>query len=310
MVTLLLLSGCIEHGVSQLYSIDSWTQGEPNSPIDVLWVVDDSATMTEEQDALAENAQSFIEVLLEAEVAFQIGVTTTDIDAVGGALMGPVLPSESPDIVELFAEQVDVGTQGSRDEQPLEAIRMATRTPSPGPDNDDLLRDDTFFAIVIVTDEDDHSREDVGAYLNHLDTLQRDYAVQALAGGLPEGCNSSAGTAEAAERLLEVVEATGGGFRSICERDYEPVLRAMGLSAVGLTDTFKLAAVPAVNSITVKIEGEEIPEHVEGLEDDGWSYSPAQNAIVFHGEDLPPPGAYITCQYLDYGDREWEETSE
>ncbi|MCP4918491.1 MAG: hypothetical protein GY913_16425 [Proteobacteria bacterium] len=309
-MTLLLLSGCIEHGVQQLYSVDSWTQGEPNSPVDVLWVLDDSATMSEEQAAIAEHAQSFVEVLLEADVAFQIGVTTTDIDAQAGALRGPVIPSSDPDVIEHFAEQVDVGTLGSRDEQPLEAIRMATRTPFASDDNADLLRDDTFFAIVVVTDEDDHSREDIGSYLNHLDTLQRDFAIQALAGGLPEGCNSSAGTAEAAERLLEAVEATGGGFRSICERDYEPVLRAMGLDAVGLTDTFKLAAVPAVDSITVKIEGEVILEHVEGLEDDGWSYSPAQNAIVFHGEDLPPPGAYITCEYLDYGDREWEETSE
>lgn len=307
MVTLLLLSGCIEHGVSQLYSIDSWTQGEPNSPIDVLWVLDDSATMSEEQQAVAEHAQSFVEVLLEAEVAFQLGVTTTDVDAQGGALLGPVLLDSDPDLVAHFAEQIDVGVQGSRDEQPLEAIRMATRTPFASDDNADLLRDGTFFNAVIVTDEDDHSRDEVSSYLNHLDTLQRPYAIQALAGGLPEGCNSSAGTAEAAERLLEAVEATGGSFRSICERDYEPVLRAMGLSAAGLTDTFKLAAVPAVNSITVAIEGEEIPEHIEGLEDDGWSYSAAQNAIVFHGADLPPPGAYITCKYLDYGDREWEE---
>jgi hypothetical protein len=50
--------------------------------LDLLFVIDDSATMAEEQAALADNATGFIEILDAAQVNYRIAFTTTDIGGV------------------------------------------------------------------------------------------------------------------------------------------------------------------------------------------------------------------------------------
>ncbi|HJN74102.1 MAG TPA: hypothetical protein QGF58_09245 [Myxococcota bacterium] len=300
---LLLLSACMDQGVHQLYATDSWTQGDARSPIDVLWVVDDSATMFEEQDQLADHADAFVQALDEAGVDFQVGVTTTDVDADAGALRGPVLKAGDADLVDDFAEQVLVGVQGSRDEQPLYAASLATSEPWASTDNADLVREVSYLAVVVVTDEDDHSEGPVTDYLDDLESLGHDFGLYVVAGGLPEGCSSALANAVAAERLLETVERSEGQFRSICAADFEPVMRGIGLGAAGMSDTFPLQAIPAPESLQVRVEG----LSVEMDEDDGWTYEAALNAIVFHGGAVPQPGTYIFVKYIDYGNRDIEQ---
>lgn len=297
---LLLLFGCIDQGVHQIYASDSWTQGDARSPLDVLWVVDDSATMSEEQDQLSTHAASFVQALDDAGVDFQVGVTTTDVTSDGGALMGPVLKAGDSDLVEAFAEQVAVGVEGSRDEQPLEAAALATAQPWASDDNADLIRDVSYLAIVVVSDEDDHSDGPVTNFLSAFEALGHDYGVYAVAGGLPEGCSSALANAEAAERLLEAVERTEGEFRSICAADFEPVMRGIGLGSAGMSDTFSLSAIPVLDTMTVRVETEEIFEDPDA----GWTYEAALNAIRFHGESVPAPGSYVYAKYVDYGNRD------
>ena len=55
--------------------------------VDILWVVDNSASMFEEQDQLVLHADSFIGYLSMAPVDFKLGITSTDMDVeVPGAL--------------------------------------------------------------------------------------------------------------------------------------------------------------------------------------------------------------------------------
>ena len=49
------------------------------SKIDVLWVVDNSPSMVEEQDNLAQNFNQFLGFLTRAQTDFHIAVTTTDV---------------------------------------------------------------------------------------------------------------------------------------------------------------------------------------------------------------------------------------
>jgi hypothetical protein len=50
--------------------------------VDLLFVIDDSATMAEEQASLAQNATTFIQILDAAQVNYRIAFTTTDIGGV------------------------------------------------------------------------------------------------------------------------------------------------------------------------------------------------------------------------------------
>lgn len=59
---------------------DGGIEGEPRDKIDLLWVIDNSGSMCEEQEALRRNFRSFMETLDEANIDFNMGITTTEFD--------------------------------------------------------------------------------------------------------------------------------------------------------------------------------------------------------------------------------------
>lgn len=63
-------------------STPSWTNGftlknGESVPVDILWVIDNSGSMCEEQEALRRNFRVFVDVLEQIGVDFNVGVTTT-----------------------------------------------------------------------------------------------------------------------------------------------------------------------------------------------------------------------------------------
>ncbi len=156
---------------------------------DILFVVDDSASMAGEQAALAANAPSFIGVLQTVEGGLpdvHIGVVSTDVGAAGmtgvpgctghgddGNLLVPAactgldgwfisdgidghgqrIKNYTGELAPLFACMVQLGTDGCGFEMPLEA---AYRALQPGK-NPGFLRPDAYLLVVFITDEDDCS---------------------------------------------------------------------------------------------------------------------------------------------------------
>lgn len=179
--------------------------------VDLLFVVDDSSSMVEEQEVLASDAAGLIRDLVAPErdpdgpprvgiEDLHVGITTTDLggcgagDGDGGRLVEggadcaaqprPWLArsQEAPDdgsdeadppIWEDFdCLASSVGTSGCEVEQPLEAALLAlTVQTRPGGPNEGFLRPDSFIAIVFVTDEDDCSVEDLSLFDPRRDDL-------------------------------------------------------------------------------------------------------------------------------------------
>lgn len=289
--------GCNDYSVTQLTHGDSFQQLEPEDPIDILWIIDNSGTMSEEQDQLVDNFRTFTEVLYSTSVEFHIGVTTTDVEEEAGALVGEVLTRETEDLEDLFVEQAAQGTMGSRDEMPLEAVRLATTTARQTGYNADFFRDDAELEVIILSDEDDQSPDPVETYLDELVDSHPDtgFDISAIAGGEPAGCNSVYGSAEAGSRIIAAVEGSSGEFASICEADYEPVMAKLALASTGMTDTFELSALPDLESMEVYVDG--VLMHMRPQ--DGWRYDASDNAVVFDGLAIPRPGQVVEVQYIE-----------
>ena len=84
-VTLPGLFGCLEHPLKPVdydkaQQLDMTVDVEINKNVDILFVVDNSGSMGEEQATLSDNFGKFIEVLERPEVSadYRIGLTTTD----------------------------------------------------------------------------------------------------------------------------------------------------------------------------------------------------------------------------------------
>ncbi|MDP2313517.1 MAG: hypothetical protein Q8P41_11475 [Pseudomonadota bacterium] len=285
------LAACSDQGFGSLTFDDTFVQPDVELSTDVLFVVDDSASMEEEQDRLASNFGAFVEVLASSYADWQVGVVTTDVDVEGaGALRGGLLTADTPDLDAAFRAAVVAGTDGSRDEQGLSAAVLAVdATRNPG-----FVRAGSRFNVVFVSDEDDHSPADVQTYLDRLGAAAgAGFAAHALVGDLPAGCASGTSAADPGGRYLDAADVTLGFVESICADDYTGLLTRVGLDVTGLADTFALSRLPSEDSLEVRVEDVLIPERDE----DGWTYSLGDNAIVFHGRAVPRAGMEIVVTY-------------
>jgi hypothetical protein len=153
--------------------------------VDFLFVVDDSGSMSDNQRNLIENFPIFIEGIQSTlgEVdSMHVGVVTSDdyvdngsgcntigdlVIRTGGedssaASCGPYAEghnymTEADDLPEAFACAAMVGTEGSFQERPMEAMLRAIDGSDAGPGqcNEGFLRDDALLVVVIITDEAD-----------------------------------------------------------------------------------------------------------------------------------------------------------
>lgn len=163
-----------------------WFTQQARRPVDVLFVVDDSASMGDEQRRLAALAGDVIDRLGGAPGAdFHLGVVTTDVDRLDrsrnigpGWLRGTRVPflactSDAADqgirvacnvgdraaAAAELARMLQPGIDGSQQEKGLLAAMLALSQPEPGvrARNAGFLRDEAALAIVFVSDEEDAS---------------------------------------------------------------------------------------------------------------------------------------------------------
>ena len=148
-----------------------------SSATDILFVIDNSASMQDKHDNLVRNANEFVSELTKNSTNYHLGIVTTDIIAptdqgrlrMSGA--GPLFWT-SPDagdpnadairqaIVQGFSATIEsLGINGSFKEAGLGAAlaALAPTDPNVATANAGFLRPTADLAVVIVTDEDDCS---------------------------------------------------------------------------------------------------------------------------------------------------------
>lgn len=154
--------------------------------MDLVFVVDDSGSMSEEQSNLAQNFQMFADVLLNyvnadgAHVDFRVAVTTTGRDIDYTVSLGPInmpmseagdngafrdscgvakrwLDPTDPNLGSTLGCRANVGTNGPGFEMPLLMTKWALADRVADGTNAGFLRDDALLGVVVLTDEDDDS---------------------------------------------------------------------------------------------------------------------------------------------------------
>lgn len=201
-------------------------------PIDILFIIDDSCSMANDQAALGQNFDSFIASFNALSVDFHMGVVTTDMRSStrSGRLVAPFLTPQTPDIAAEFSSMVRVGTSGSGNEQGIAAAHAALTEPLLSGSNKGFLRSQADFALVIVTDENDHSTSPTTTqFIDFLKALKPDpeaVTVAAILGLQPSlFCPSDV----AAWRYTTVAKAFGArGVLTTCQNDYATTLSAIG----------------------------------------------------------------------------------
>lgn len=280
-----LLSGCPDDRLVKSRPpdvlVDAYAQ-QSATKVDVLWVIDNSGSMQEEQENLAKNFSTFIDLFTKGSIDYRIAVTTTDIFKDAGQFKGTtkILSPQTGNVVTEFAKNVRVGTSGSPFEAGLDAAEMALERQKQlnQPKLDaiescklqckdancvqacvdqhpiDFLRPDAYLYLIFVSDEEDKSRQTVSYYWRYFETsngIGNDGTVTtaAIVGPKDNACAANYGS-----RYLELTQMTGGETGSICDTSFADTLRKLATNAVGLKRKFALTAKPNVDTIKVTLK--------------------------------------------------------
>ncbi len=312
-----LLAACAsEQGLVSNEHIDTFVQ-TPTDQVDILFVIDDSDSMLQEQVALAEGFDSFADALDSADIDFHLGVISTSQptgDPQSGVLEGsPRYLTKDDDYVKLFAERAAIGVGGRQKEKGLQAAVHALAPHMQIQENLGFLRDQANLLIVFVSDEDDCSDygllddappeacyRDKHLLVPVTDMVERLRGYKELGGhlqisGIVGPFDGSCGEiALAGYRYAEAALQTGGTLNRICEEDWSGILGELGLNALGILERFQLTHAADPDTIEILVDDE--PVFRDGAR--GWSYDAANWVVSFHGPSVPERGARIVIRYI------------
>ena len=296
-----------------------FTQNEGSNVVDIIWIVDNSGSMEDEQNDIADNFENFIDSFVTSNTDYRMGISSTDTSGPGGVykhdgeFLGrvPVLSSEMSayDVKRNFMRNMQLGIGGSGRERGLTAATRALRkNDNQESNNYGFLRENAFLAVIIVSDENDCSLDSTLSYIEAIKSYKAGtperVAIYSIVDTERESYEDPYTTPIDRDiyydgwinpgglRYMRAADETGGFSKDIHD-DFAESLVDIGSDIVELTNSFKLQNVPIISSIVVKVNGNEIVED----EDNGWKYDDSTGSVVFTGTAIPQAGASISITY-------------
>lgn len=314
-----VLGSCVvDNTVDRLTKTEIFLQ-EPNSLVDILFVVDSSPSMADEQQLIADGFESFIGTLEESNADFQLGVIDMDMDLDNSRramLIGnpPYLTPED-DYITAFKARVKVGVDGSDKEKGLSAAYAAVTEPLASGQNGGFVREDANLVLIFVSDEEDCSDADalageggsacydqrqllisVKQFIQDFSELKSGEArvvASAIVGpkaNQQEGCQQEVWPGN---RYRSMAGTMGGIVGNICNPDYSGIMEDLGLAVAGEITVFNLSYAAVPETIEVMVDDEIIAES----DSEGWTYDAEYRQIRFDGSYVPPRGSGISVSY-------------
>lgn len=248
---------------------------DTRAKVDILFVVDNSGSMLDEQVKLGPALNSFIGSL--AKIDWQIGITTTDVSngpfGVKGSLVpmkgtgGKILNKNVPNFAKVFENTVYreelIGCVDpncpSADERPLEAVNLAIGKRAS--DNAGFFRNGADLAVVVLSDEDEGSTGVGTTGQTVINTVKAAFGSKTLTGfgiiikpGDTACYNAQSGNAgQYGDYAAAFATLTGGLTGSICDADYGPTLASIGTRVREMVKTITLKMMPNPDTIQLRI---------------------------------------------------------
>lgn len=236
-----------------------YTPIDPDDPIaetcnnmDILFVIDNSGSMSEEQAALIENFNVFankLNILIEELDSVHVGVITSDdfiLNTEGCNTIGSLVTrngelvecgpyydgynfmTENDDLVSSFSCAANVGISGSGSEKVLEASIQALEgfLNSVGQCNEGFNREKTLTTIIYITDEDTNADiEQIYDHLLYLEKDEKNINIVAITHvGTLENCEDGSWMTESEELIKFAKMFPNHKIIDICNNKWDLVL--------------------------------------------------------------------------------------
>jgi hypothetical protein len=299
--------------------------------VDILWSIDASGSMSEEQNNLASGAEQFFNTLQTAGVDYRLAVNTQGYDARSyncSTLRETTdgekfINSATVNGLEKWRFLASPGTNDSGTETGFYCAREVDLTGFDRPEAKNLVvfvsdeaENETFSRVRPAAAEYGYERRDFSDYKQHFTSTGATYFAITGTGSMVRPtfddyvntyddanfyCNGEGGRAEGGAHFKAIAQATGGSSASICSSaaDWSEMFDQILETATGLASNFKLKYAPIPSLTTITVDGKKVlrdPSHQDGFD---INYGQKEASIIFYGASLPKQGSVIKVKY-DY----------
>lgn len=275
-----------------------------NNKVDILFVIDNSTSMTQYQQKLAARVPDMISTLNSLKMDYHVAVTSTTMTndfnryPMTRQILGTPKYLTSSNI-NLLSSRLIVGDTGSDLERGLDALSYVTgayaNTYAPG-----FIRSDALFVVIFLGDEDDQSSEfgsgNSNDFVNYMNRIKPPFAeggrawmANFIGSTQNQSCDNLGGSVSIGYNYMRLVDASGGSKESICSGDLSTAVSNIKSRVISQLTAFKLRTAPQKSSIRVFVGGRSIAEDAVN----GWTLEEEVNGsqksylIKFHGVSVP-----------------------
>ncbi len=263
------------------------------SPVDILFYIDSSSSMANEQAKLAKNLSAFINALTALSIDFKIGIITQDhsnaLKIVEKELTSDHAQKDSAAFKHDFKAKVNVGIKGFWPEKPAQYIKDFFDV------NTDWSTRDNPLAVIIVSDTIDFTVPvdfNIATYLKKLKTdpsLVKIFAIVNLVEEDPltskDWSTFHPRSRATIGRHVKAAKDTGG-ISSDINAPFNNILGKIGDKISKHTSTFFKVKRPLspkdLKNIKIKVDGIEMARA-------GWTFNKENNSLSFNKGFAPPP---------------------
>ncbi|WP_225310967.1 VWA domain-containing protein [Vibrio fortis] len=258
---------------------------QTTSKADFLFVIDNSGSMSDEQQAISDLTVAFTSTIQNAGVDFMVGTITTDSDELRGN-------GFTNDLVQI-AKDFKPGTWGSGTERGIYYSELALKTGGTV-ELAGYPRSGASLSIVIMSDEPSQYKQYNTPEFDPNNNLFLDNGYRVYSIVDPSDAARS--------QYDDLATSTLGKTLNInVTSEYKAFVEVMAQNAGASSAGYKLSKAEAQHilssSILVTVDGTKVDRNSSN----GWQYYPLSESIVFTGTAIPAQGAEIVIayQYVD-----------
>lgn len=159
-------------------------------PVDILFAIDQSCSMDDDNARLASNFSNFISKITTVTTGWRIGVVTKN----DGCFKYGYLDSATPNYTSKFNNSVLADDGGTNTERLLTLSRDALNQTASGRCNSGFLRSGALLHVIMVSDEPEQSSTSWSNLVTQLQLYKSDPSevkLSAVAGDYPGGCSTA-----------------------------------------------------------------------------------------------------------------------
>lgn len=326
----LITTGCQEYGFNKEYPdfgdsmvppLEQVSQRDEimqvtTPTVDILWTIDNSCSMADEQSALTENFPYFMDYFLGSGLDYHVGVTSTDIDRAYNGSQGSLVEAmgikyidlDTPSPIEVFSAMATLGVSGSGNEKGLGGTYMCLEEKIDTV-NAGFWRDEAAIHTIIISDEPDMTPSSVitqSEFIAWYDGLKDETDMRTF---------SSIASPQFGGDYINATNEIGGIYWDIGQGDWPQLLERLGVQAAGLRREYFLSHLPVPGTIQVSVEdvsgaelqffeaeidpytGEPVDADGDGVPEGDWYYLPERNSITFI-EYIPNSLSTVVLEYV------------